>query len=226
MGANGSVASPSRLSNAAAETKPSLGAGASGFAPIRYGAVTRNQPPPLAALPDDTAGLEPELYIVDKGYEFPNTAGIRLGQNPVQYNPMLSRVVEGGKPAQPLTAGPKRYPNASWRLEFRQWAQRFPRGPAAPGRGRLAYDNPYYPGNMPSQVVGQATTGGAVAGQGTIQRSISPAFVAKGGRGMRKPYFARQTRLAPAISYSSTTDLVGASVFTEGPLGTGGVSGG
>lgn len=229
MGANGSVAGPSRLANIAALTKPALGRGQEGARIVQYGSVGQSwYDRILAMLPFDT-GVKPRFYDVNKGFEFQNIAGVKLGQNPVPYNPMLSRVVQTGKNATTgagLTADNKRYPNASWRHEFQQWAQRFPAGPARSGMGRLAYINRYYPQNLPTQITGDPQTGSAVAGVGNAPRSASQKFVQTGGRGMRKPNFNRLTRLGSAISYSSTTETLGGSIFNEGPLGQGGVTGG
>ena len=226
MGAAGSVASPSRLMNNAVRTVAPPGGNDNGPVVVRFGAVTVDEPPALGAHPWDTLGPV-ELYEVRKMESYDNTAGITLGQNPVAYNPMLSRVVgAGGKPSAPLTAGRKGIPNDSWREEFHQFAQRFPVGPAAPGMGQYLVENPYYPGNKPVGIVGADVTGNAVAGKGTTGRSVSPAFVKKGGRGMVAMNQNRQTRLGSAISYSSTTDVIGQSIFNEGPLGSGTVTGG
>ena len=226
MGASGSVASPSRIMNNAVRTVAPPGGNDNGPVVVRFGAVTVDEPPALGAHPWDTLGPV-ELYEVRKMESFDNTAGITLGQNPVQYNPMLSRVVgASGKPSAPLTAGRKGIPNDSWREQFHQWAQRFPVGPAAPGMGQYLVENPYYPGNKPVGIVGNDVTGNAVAGKGTTNRSASPAFVKKGGRGMVAMNQNRQTRLGSSISYSSTTDVIGQSIFNEGPLGSGTVTGG
>lgn len=220
MGASGSVASPSRLSNDAVKTYAVPGGGEHGSVVSPFGAVTRDNPPPLGAHPWDTGAEADTYYQVDKGFRFANTAGITYGQIPVQYNPALSRTMDGGPPAEPLSFDSKTYPNASYRREFHGWAQRFPRGGAAPGRGMWKYNNPFYPDNLPSQV----TAGQAPPGQGVAQRGqggvITP-FVVQGGRGMVQPHAARQTRLAPAISYSSTTQVLGGSVFNDAALSGG-----
>lgn len=218
MTAAGSVSSPSRLSNEAVKTFPLPGGGERGDVVTRYGAVSFDTPEPLGAHPFDT-GAEPDIYYrVRKQFRYANTAGITHGQIPVPYDQVLSRPLgSSGPPSEPLSYDTKTYDNASYRRTFGSFAQRYPSESAPPGEGMWRVDNPYYPNNLPSQISQQPPPG-----VGRFQRGqsgvVSP-FVVIGGRGMTSPYADRQTRLAAPISYSSTTQMLGGSVFNEGALG-------
>ncbi len=222
MTAAGSVASPARLANTAQRTLPLPGGGDYGVAPLLVGPVSRDNPPPLGAYPWDTGGEISTDYQVEKQFRYANTAGIQQGQIPVPYNTALSRTLStsgAAKPSAPFSYSVKTYDNASLRREFHSHGQRFPNESAPPGEGMWKVTNPYYPSNLPSQV----GRGQAPPGQGPVQRGqgaiISP-FVAA-GRGMRPGSTNNQTRLAPAISYSSTTQVLGSNVFTAASMGGG-----
>jgi len=220
MGANGSVASPSRLGNAASRTYALPGGGDEGPVAPLYGAVTQDAPPSLGAHPWDTGAELDTYYVVDKSYRFANTGGLAYGQIPVPYDPALSRTLStsGAKPSAIFSASTKTYPNASYRRSFGSWRQRFPNESAAPGEGMWRVSNRYYPSNLPSQLA----TGQAPPGRGATQRgqgAIITPFVTTAGRGMAAPSQNLQTRLAPSISYSSTTNVLGGSVFNAVGLG-------
>lgn len=222
MTAAGSVASPARLANAAQRTVPLPGGGEYGTIATVIGPISRDNPPALGSHPWDTGTEVSPNYIVDKQFRFANTAGITEGQIPVPYNPTLSRTLStsgAAKPSAPLSFSTKTYPNASERREFHASAQRFPNESAAPGQGMWLVSNPYYPGNLPSQL----GRGQAPPGQGPVQRGQSGVInpFASVGRGMQAAWQNAQTRLAPAISYSSITPTLNANVFTAAAMGGG-----